>query len=73
MALEYVVDFVGHGIIECGDDPQPHATQTGQIHVSLGAHCNERAHAGWRLITVIGSTAGPLLFFEREAHRLERT
>lgn len=32
MAVEYVVDFVGHGIIECGDDPQPHPTHTGALH-----------------------------------------
>jgi hypothetical protein len=36
------------------------------------ARCHRRtsrrcAKDGWRLVSVIGSTAGPLLFFEREA------
>jgi hypothetical protein len=71
MAVEYVVDYVGHGVIEYGDDQQARPTHSGLLHISLGEHCNERASAGWRLVSVIGSTAGPLVFFERESRRLE--
>jgi len=47
-------------------------THSGLLHISLGEHCNERASNGSRLVSVIGSTAGPLVFFERESRRLER-
>jgi len=67
MALEYVVDYVGHGVIEHGDDQKARPTHSGLLHISLGEHCNQRARGSWRLVSVIGSTAGPLLFFEREA------
>ena len=57
MALEYVVDYVGHGVIEHGDDQKARPTHSGLLHISLGEHCNQRARGSWRLVSVIGSTA----------------